>query len=153
MMASKKQTYEAVVEVLSQYDIPEELSNKLRDILAPKTGGKTYDISEVTLTNDNGDIVAILDSVTGVWLPATEEFFYADKAGKGIPVGDTTLKRTSKVGYMILSKHRKAVEASKRAIFDDVLNGVITPEEGKAEVERLDSSEPDYSEVEKMAVA
>jgi len=152
-MASKKQTFEQAMEIINKYDVPDELRTALTNLLAPKNGGKTLNIEEVTKVNEEGDVIAILDSVTGLWLPADEETFYVDKSGKGIPVGDIFLKRTSKLGYSIVSKHKKAMAASKEAIFNDVLSGDITPDEGSALVEELEASTPDFSELEEMVVA
>ena len=151
-MASKKELFEQTLEVLNRYEVGEDVVNEITAILAPKAGGKTFDIAEVTRVDEDGNIVAILDSVSGLWLPADEETFYVDKSGKGVPVGDLHLKRVSKAGYSITSKHKKSVAASKEAIFNDVLEGVISPDEGKQKVEELEASEPDFSSMEEMAV-
>ncbi len=153
-MASKKEMFTQVMDVLSNYELPSELVSALEGILKPKQGGgKTINLDEVVKRDEEGNIIAILDSISGLWLPATEEVFYLDKSGKGIEVGDVHLKRVSKEGYGISSKHKKSIAASKEAIFNDVLEGVLTPEEGKQRVEELTSSEPDFSEMEDMAVA
>ena len=152
-MASKKELFEQSMVALEEHGASEEIKNAIRAILEPKTGGANkVDLETVVARDEEGNIVAILDSVSGLWLPATEEVFYVDKTGKGIPVGDVTLKRVSKEGYTIASKHKKALAASKEAIFNDVLEGVITPDEGKAKVEELKATEPDFSSMEEMAV-
>jgi hypothetical protein len=139
--------------VLEGYDLPDELVAGIKAILEPKSGAKSINIDEVTKKDEEGNIVAILDTLTGLWLPADDETFYVDKSGKGIPVGDIHLKRVSKAAYAILSKHKKANAASKEAIFGDVLEGVISPEEGKQLVEDIEASEPDYSALADLSVA
>ncbi len=149
-MASKKEQFENVQEVLAKYeDIPAELVAELEEILKPKAGGKSFDIDEVTKKDEEGVITDILCSLSGLWLPADLDTFYEDKSGKGIPTEDeeVTLKRVSKQGYQISTKFKKSVAASKQAVFNDVLDGELTPEDGKAKVEALDASEPDYSEM------
>ena len=152
-MASKKEMFEATMSVLSQYEMPAEAVEKIRSILEPKSGGRAVDLDEVTRKDENGVVVAIQDNVSGLWFPATSDFFYEDKSGKGIEGSDgSLLKRVSKAGYSIASKYKKMLAASKEAIFNDVLDGKITPEEGKSKIVDLEEAGPDFSDLEEQAL-
>jgi len=146
-MATKKEIYEAVTLAVAALGLDEDTNVSLTAIfdehLAPKSGGASVNIDEVTRKDGDGNIVEILCSVSGVWLPATEEFFYADKSGKGI----NGLKRVSKQGESVRKKHNKAISASEKAIMQDIIDGAIDATEAKEKLEELKASKPDYSSV------
>jgi len=155
-MASKKEIFETVTnEVTALCDehkvankFREALMNVLTDNLAPKAAGASINIDEVTKKNADGKIAEIQCSVSGKFLPATKEFFYEDKAGKGIVGLDGShLKRLSRQAESIRKQYIKTLAATEKAIMADVLDGVMTPEEGKAKLEKAKAIKPDYSKV------
>jgi len=150
-MATKKEIFEAttseVQELCKVSRTPVEFNEKLMGILAkhlePKAGGASVNIEDVTKTNDKGEITEIQCSVSGVFLPATAEYFYEDKAGKGI----NGLKRLSRQAESIRKQHLKTIATTEKAIMVDVLDGKMTPEQGKAKLEKAKAVKPDYSNV------
>jgi len=150
-MATKKEIFEGTVSAVIALCDEHKVANKFRaalsaileDNLAPKAGGATVNIDEVTKKDADGNITHILCSVSSKFLPATEEFFYAEKNGKGI----NGLKRVSKQGESIKKAHNKQLAATEKAIMTDVLDGVMTPEQGKAKLEKAKLEKPDFSSV------
>jgi hypothetical protein len=148
-MATKQETFNTVMELCETHKASKGLVAALTEILEPKGGGPVMNLSEVTKTDENGVITHVECSLSGVFLPASELYFYADKSGKSKLIGTdgVHLKRNSRQADRIKKAHEKTVLASEKAIMDDVLNGEITPEAGKAKVEKLRATAPDYSSV------
>lgn len=147
-MASKKEIFASAMDICKQHKVPAAFVADLTTLLEPKSGGASVDLSTVTKTNDKGDVTEIQCSVSGVWLPATGDFFYNDAAGKGIKGTDgAMLKRVSKQGEAIRKQHTKSIAATEKAIMTDVLNGDLKPEEGKAKLEKAKAVKPNYSKV------
>jgi len=150
-MASKTEVFNTVenevVALCDTHSVSKKFKEALMVIiaanLAPKTGGASVNLDEVARKDDNGNVVEMMCSVSGVFLPATADFFYEDKAGKGI----NGLKRLSRQAEGIRKQHIKVLTATERAIMADVLDGVITAEDGKAKVEAARALKPDYSSV------
>jgi septum formation topological specificity factor MinE len=123
-----------------------EVVNKYTE---PKKGGMTVDLETVVKRDDEGNITHILDASGVAYLPATVENFYEAKNG-GIEVAEgLKLKRVSRLGEKIKKASEKAKKASEKAIMQDVLDGVVTPEEGKAKLAEIIVN-PDYSELLKI---
>lgn len=148
-MATKKEIHATVtneVAVLCTAEgVEESTVEKLMAILdsnlAPKPGGATVKLEDVYNEEDD----TILCSVSGVWLPATEEYFYAEKVeGKGIK----GLKRLSRQAESIRKTAIKVLNATEKAIMADVLAGEMTPEDGKEALEAAKAIKPDFSSVE-----
>jgi len=142
-MASKKEVLELVLEKCSEFNAKQPLVDALTAILAPKTAGATVNVEDVTQKDASGNITHILCSVSNKFLPATVDFFYEDKGGKGI----LGLKRLSRQAEGIRKTHLRTVQVSEKAIVADILDGVITNEAGKAKIEALRNSKPDFSSV------
>ena len=117
-----------------------ELVAGLTALLAPKTGGATVDVESVYNAEDE----ELLCSVSGVWLPATTEYFYEDKSGKSPFNG---LRRLSRQAESIRKTHIKTVKASEAAIMNDVLDGHLDNEDAKEQIAELKASKPDFSSV------
>ena len=144
-----KTVREEVVAVLTEGNVAKPVAEKVVAIidnyLEPKKGGATVNIEEVVKRDSNGKITHILDSASGIFLPATIENFYEAKNG-GIKISEElSLKRQSRVAEKIRKEFEKTLKASKAAIMDDVLNGKLTPEAGKAKIASLEAQKPDYS--------
>lgn len=152
-MATKKEIFEKVTgdvnELCTKYKATKEFVGALSVILSthlePKNGGAVVNIDEVTKKDKDGKITHILCSVSEKFLPATKDFFYEDKAGKGL--GDTGLKRLSRQAESIRKKYIKTLSATEKAIMADVLDGKLTPEIGKSKIEKAKAAKPDYSKV------
>ena len=139
-MATKKEIFALAMVLCEQEGASEALIKGLTDLLAPKTGGAKVNVEDVFNADEN----LLQCSVSGVWLPATAEYFYEDKSGKSPFNG---LRRLSRQAESIRKTFDKQLKASKNAIMADVLDGVISPEEGKERVEELKAAKPDYSSV------
>lgn len=150
-MATKKEIFESttseVQTLCEQSGTPKKFNVALMEILAnhlePKAGGASVNIEDVTKTDADGNITEIQCSVSGVFLPATVEYFYEDKAGKGI----NGLKRLSRQAESVRKQYIKTLAATEKAIMADVLDGAMTPEEGKAKLVDAKAIKPDYSTV------
>ena len=142
-MATKKEILEQVDAVLVEHKASKPLTDALHAILAPKTGGATVNLDEVTKKDAAGKVTHIMCSLSGKFLPATEAFFYAEKDGKGIE----GLKRVSKQGESIKKAFDKINKTSERAIMQDVLDKKLTPDQGTAKLAELAKAKPDYSKV------
>lgn len=140
---TKRELFEAVMTACETYNAKPKLVEALTALLKPKTAGVSVNLDEVTRKNEAGEIVEIQCSVSGVFLPATVEYFYEDKTGKGI----NGLKRLSRQAESIRKTHIRTVQASERAIVADILDSVISNEDGKAKIEELRASQPDFSTV------
>ena len=76
--------------------------------------------------------------------------FYEEKSeGKGI----NGLRRLSRQAEGIRKVHAKQISTSEKAIMSDVLDGSMSPEDGKLEIEALKEEKPDYSSVGEHAEA
>jgi len=142
-MASKTEVLAAVLAACEQFNAKAPLVEALTEILKPKTAAASVNLDDVTRKVDNGNITNIMCSVSGVFLPATADFFYEDKEGKGI----NGLKRLSRQAEGIRKSHIRTVQVSEKALVQDILDGVISNEEGKAKIEALRASKPDFSSV------
>ena len=142
-MASKKEVLTLVLEACALHNAKAPLVEALTEILKPKTAGASINLDEVTRKDDNGNVTHIMCALSGKFLPATAEFFYEDKDGKGI----NSLKRLSRQGEAIRKSHARNISISEKAIVSDILDGIITNEDGKAKIEALRVSKPDYSTV------
>lgn len=138
---TKKEMFEQAKEILAKYNVSGKASDAILELLEPKKGGQTVNIESIVKRDSEGNIVELKCSLSGVWLPATEEFFYGDKNSKV-----NGLTKHSRQAYKIKSDAAKIYKASKEAIMDDVLEGNLTPVDGKTQLEKL-STEPDYSSV------
>lgn len=137
-MATKKEIFAAAMALCTEHKAPKALVAGLTDLLEPKAGGAKVNVEEVF------DGEKLQCAVSGVWLPATLDFFYEDKSGKSPFNG---LRRLSRQAESIRKTHAKTIAASQKAIMSDVLDGSITPDEGKAKIEKILAVQPDYSSV------
>lgn len=128
---NKEQT-EGIIEILNTY-------------LAPKQAGAVINLDEVTKKDAAGKITHLLCNLSGKFLPATKEFFYEDKTGKG--VGGTGLKRLSRQAEAIRKAFLKVQVASEKAITADLVDGKISREDAKKKLDALRTQKPDFSAV------
>lgn len=110
-------------------------------------GSRSVNIEDVVKRDGNGEITEILCNVSGVWLPASAEYFYEDLSGKSkIVVDGVALKRLSRQAEGVRKKFIAQVNKQSQIISSKVLNGEISPEEGKRLLAEL-PEKPDFSEV------
>lgn len=143
---TKAEMFKQAMEACEKFKASKELKDKLAELLEPKKGGKTVDIEEIVHRDEDGNVTEIQCRASGVWLPATVEYFLADKNSKIVNAEGAHLYPVSRQAQKLKTEAKKAYKASKDAITDDVLNGVIAPEDAKAALAEL-SDEPDYSSV------
>ena len=129
--------------------IQDEINAKLADMLGPKTPGASVNIEDVVKRDASGFITELQCAVSGVFLPATLEYFYEDKSGKSqfTDANGIALRRLSRQAEGIRKAFIKTQTVSERAILEDALKGVITQEEGQAKLAAIKGAKPDYSSV------
>jgi hypothetical protein len=143
---TKKELFAQAMDICTNNDASTELTAALTKLLEPKTGGLKVDISEVTRVDEDGAVTEIQCSLSGVWLPADTIHFFGDKNSKVINAEGEGLYRVSKQADKLKKEASKVYAASKEAITNDVMDGNLTPEDGKAQLAEL-SKDADYSSV------
>ena len=117
------------------------------EMVTPKTGGAVTDVNEVANFDAEGNVTAILCSLSKRWLPVYDdegnENFYTD--AKSDKFGG--FKRLSKAAESIRQKHSKALKATEAAVLADLLNPEVelTEDEAKSILEAAKTV--DYSSV------
>ena len=144
----KSEIYEKVQAICAAHNLPADVVAQLNELLEPKNAGRSFNWDDIVRKDENGNVVEMQCSLSGVWLPADSLHFYASRDGKGVTGTDgIVLQKVSKQGENARKAYQKAYNASKNALMDDVLNGVISNEEAKAKLEQLNATGPDYSVV------
>lgn len=143
---TKKELFNRAIEICEANEASEALVAGLTELLKPKTGGQTINIEEIVNRDEEGNIVELKCRLSGVFLPANLEYFTPDKNSKIVNAEGEALYTISRQAQKIKSDANKTLRASKDAITNDVLNGVISPEDARAQLDEL-SAEPDYSSV------
>lgn len=144
----------AIVEVLENAGIARSVIGsvnteleKIKDLVAPKAGGVVTDVNEVANFDAEGNVTAILCSLSKRWLPVYDaegnENFYTD--AKSDKFGG--FKRLSKAAESLRQKHAKAVKATEASVLADLLNPEVELTEAQAK-EILESSKSiDYTTI------
>lgn len=129
-----------VLNVLESHNVSKKAIEAVKELMTPKKG-IPLDLDEVTKKDSAGNITEIKCSLSGVFLPATDDYFYKKEG--------TTLgyDRNSKQATKLKSDHAKKVAATKSNVFNDVLAGQVSPEEAKRLVKEAEASTVDYSSV------
>lgn len=158
MAKSKKELYaevnNSVIGLLTankvDEDIIAEVQKAIDASLKPgQFGATSVDLDSITKKNSDGELEEIKCSLSGAWLPATTEYFYEDLSGKSklVTADGIHLKRWSRQAEGIKKKFQTAQAKISQSITTRVLNGEISPEQGKIELQELSTEKPDYSEV------
>lgn len=156
-MAKKKselyaEVSDSVTKLLSANGVSEaiiaEVQKAIDASLKPGVfGARSVNIEDVVKRDSDGEITEILCNVSGVWLPASVEYFYEDLSGKSkIVVDGVALKRLSRQAEGVRKKFIAQQAKASQAITTKVLNGEISAEEGKRQLAEL-PEKPDFSEV------
>lgn len=121
--------------------------DKIKELVEPKTGGVVTDVNEVANFDAEGNVTALLCSLSKRWLPVYDEEgnenFYTD--AKSDKFGG--FKRLSKAAESIRQKHAKAVKATEASVLADLLNPEVTLTEDEAKEILEKSKVIDYSSV------
>jgi len=145
-----------VIKSPKQLEKLEEAFKPVIDDFKPtRTNSKRLNIEDFTRKDENGDIVEVLCSTSNVWLPATLEFFYADKSDRGantIVLKDgTQIRRLSRQAEKISKLHAKQKRASIASIMSDMSELDVTDTEAvkslQEELKAIQASKPDFSSV------
>ena len=147
-MASKKELLELAKDILAKHNVGETkpLYADIVELLTPKKGGATLDLSEYATLDENGKALTITCRLSGVEFEANAVNFYSDKNSKIECANGNIVSPHSREAIKVKNEFAKTIKASKDAITADVMNEVITPAEGKARIDAL-PTEPDYSMV------
>ena len=144
----KSEVFERVQAICEKYNLPTEVVTQLNELLEPKNAGRSFNWDDIVRKDENGNVIELQCALSGVWLPADSLHFYASRDGKGVVGTDgVVLQKVSKQGENVRKAYQKQYNASKNALMDDVLDGVISNEEAKAKLEQLNAAGPDYSVV------
>lgn len=121
--------------------------DKIKELVEPKTGGVAVDVNEVANFDADGNVTALLCSLSKRWLPVYDaegnENFYTD--AKSDKFGG--FKRLSKAAESIRQKHAKAVKATEASVLADLLNPEVSLTEAEAKEILEKSKIVDYSSV------
>jgi hypothetical protein len=142
---TKKQIVETLDKVLVVgQPLTKEKKEEILALFAAKSrGGGKRNIEDI-IKVENGKVVAILDTVANVWLPADEEHFYKDLKNPDPKLNG--LKNHSKAREKLTKEHQKLKNALKKLMWD----GVVTSNKlSKDELNALAAKLPkiDYSRI------
>lgn len=143
---TKKELFEAALKLCAKHNAPEAVVTGLTELLEPKKGGQVVDIESIVRRDAEGNIVELECQTSKVWLPADLLNFTPAKGSKIVNAEGEELYKISRAAQKAKSEAAKVFKSSKEAITNDVLDGVISPTDGKAAIEGL-SQEVDYSVV------
>ena len=144
---TKKEVFTQAMDILANAEVSEEVVAQFKELLEPKRAGMTVDLDAITRRDEDGNLVEVQDRLSGLWFPATEEYFYRDtKSDRLMNADGFPIYPVAKAADKLKKQAKKTYEASKQAILTDVLNEVISPMDGKERLDAL-SPEPDYSEL------
>jgi len=137
-MATKKEIFASAIEICTELNLGEAAVAKFTDLLEPKKGGAQFNIEDVTMLDADGAITHILDSMLGCWVPVFDdeggENFYAK------PDTELAWSRFSKVAEKGRKDREKAYKATEKAVFADLMDGAIEPEDAKELMETAETT-------------
>lgn len=102
--------------------------------------------SDITIKNEDGKIVAILDFYSKIYLPATEEFFMKDGADRFRLGG---MSRISRMSASIRQKWSLGKKKDIKYLNECLKRGIIDENTFKDKLKDIEKSKPDYSELKK----
>jgi len=128
-MATKKEIFESALVICEELELGEDATKAFTDLLEPKKGGAQFNIEDVTTVDADGVITHILDSVFNLMVPVFDdegnENFYAK------PDTELGWSRFSKAAEKSRKDREKVFKATEKAVFADVMEGTITPDDAK----------------------
>jgi len=128
---TKKELNLKVLEICEAHGAPEELVTALDALTSPKSGGHT-DINDYTCFAEDGTTVeSILCNVFKMWLPVSH--FKEGKAANGF-------SRYSDEGREDYRGRQKEYKKGKNAIIADLLDGKLSNDDAKVELQKLEDT-------------
>ena len=124
--------------------ITEELKTKVLEALENKKS--VINLDEVRKVDAQGNVTELKCSVSGVWLPATEEYFYVDKKNGKNSKNFNGLLRRSRQAERIYKAYIKTVKDAKAKIWSDFEANKIDAAKAKDLMKSIPTA-PDYSKV------
>lgn len=153
MAKNKTELYNGVVaslnEVFGRYEVEDDAAMAVLAVIDANLkpgvfgGGNRLNLEEVVKRDETGAIVEMQCMLSKAWLPATLDYFYEEKKGPGI----NGLRRLSRLAEKVRKQHIADVTKRKALISQNVFDGTISVEEGKAQMAELDMEKPDFSVV------
>ena len=131
---TKRELFDAITALNTKYELPEEYEATLIAMVKPGTGGGK-DVSDYTVFNEDGEPEFIFCNLHKKWEPVFnadgEPLFKEDAKSKN------GYQRDCIEGVVSFKELNKQIKASEKAIIADVLDGNVTPEEGKEAIANL----------------
>ena len=126
---TKREIFESAISICTELELGDEAVSKFTALLEPKKGGAQFNIEDVTMKDEDGAITHILDSIFNVFVPV----FDAEGEANFYEKPDTELgwSRFSKAAEKSRKDREKTFKATEKAVFSDVMNGVVTPDDAK----------------------
>ena len=131
---TKKELFVAIEQLNSGFDLPNEYVAKLIDLVKPGVGGGK-DVSDYTVFNEDEEPMFIFCNIHKKWEPITDIdgnlLFREDAKSKN------GYQRDCIEGITSFKEISKQIKSSEKSIIADVLDGAISPEEGKEAIANL----------------
>ena len=128
-MATKKEIFDSAIELCTAHEASEALIAGLTLLLEPKKGGAHFDIEEISVKDESGELTHIFDSVIKLWVPIFDEEGEPNFYDK--PDTELGWSRFTRVSEKLRKDAEKAFKASKDGVFSDLMAGDITQEEAQ----------------------
>lgn len=154
MTKNKNQLYSEIITlttyILGKHNADEALKNELLNALSTAFNSAVFDTTynrnrfapEDFIRRDaSGNIIEMQCNLSKVWLPATLEYFYEDKTGRG-PNG---LRRLSRLAEKARKQHIAKLAKQKNLIIQNMFAGRLTQEEAEIQIAKLNALKPDFS--------
>lgn len=130
---TKSKVWEEAQAICKKFELGEEVLASFEDLLAPKVGGggtgRVATPEDYTVFDANGEVTHVFCNAHKMWEPVSE--FKADEKSKN------GFKRECILSTTQYNAWNNQTIASKKAIINDVLDGVITGSEAKAMIDAL----------------
>jgi len=137
-MATKKEIFESAMTICNELNLGEDAVAKFTELLEPKKGGAAFNIDDVVTRDEDGNITHILDSIFNVMVPVYD----ADGEPNFYAKPDTELgwSRFSKAAEKSRKDREKTFKATEKAVFADLLAGLIDAERAKSLMEEAEAA-------------
>ncbi len=138
---TKTKLFEAAMAVCETHNITGDALTELTTLLKPKVGGSKADVNDYTVFDADQNVSYIFCTFHKMWEPVSAETEDGDIINLfGSAKTPNGFARECKVGVSQWKKLNKEYKEQKEAIISDVLNEVISGEEGKEALKALDES-------------
>ena len=133
---TKKEVLAEALLICENHGVPAEAVKALTTLLEPKKGGAAFNIDDVAVRTEDGEVTYILDSVFKVWMPVYD----ADGEANFYEKPDTELgwSRFSRAAEKARKDAEKTFKATKDAIFSDLMAGEVEAAEAQTLMEEAE---------------